>query len=487
MAPVTDPSPVTMNPLHTQEEDAGPDPIAPERGRCAVLQLLLEAERPCQPGSVVRLDDLDAVRIGRGASRELEATAREARVRVPDRWMSQDHAILRRDDDGWTIEDQRSRNGTMVNAEARRSWRLSDGDLLEVGHTFFLYRIGARPLCAAAGTAATPGVAETFEPSFARQLDAMAKVARTSAAVLILGESGSGKEVLARAIHTLSGRRGPLVAVNCGALSSSLIEAELFGARRGAFSGALRDRVGLVRSADGGTLFLDEVADLPLGCQPALLRVLQEREVLPVGATRPQPVDMRVVAATHRDVDAMSAAGQLRHDLLARLSGMRVRVPPLRRRRGDLGGLIGSLLEKIPEGAGARATFRAEAARALLRYDWPLNVRELEQCLTSAVALASGEPIALHHLPESVVASAAPGDPPRASSVVLASSEPPRPPPVRPRTLTPRDLRVRAELIAQLDAHGGNVAAVARAMGKGRQQIHRWVSRFGLVLDSYRR
>ena len=147
--------------------------------------------------------------------------------------------------------------------------------------------------------------------------------------MLIEGESGTGKEVIARAIHGMSGRQGAFVPVNCGALPENLVESELFGYKKGAFSGAQTDHPGLVRSADGGTLFLDEIGDLPASSQAALLRVLQEKEVMPVGGTRAVAIDLRVVAATHRDLDDMVAEGSFRHDLFARLAGFRVTVPPL--------------------------------------------------------------------------------------------------------------------------------------------------------------
>jgi sigma-54 dependent transcriptional regulator, acetoin dehydrogenase operon transcriptional activator AcoR len=220
-----------------------------------------------------------------------------------------------------------------------------------------------------------------------------------------------------------------------------------------------------VRAADGGTLFLDEIGDLPGSSQAALLRVLQEREVMPVGGTRSVPIDLRVVAATHRDLDDMVADNSFRHDLFARLAGFRVTVPPLCDRRTDLGLLIGALHARAfpAEHPG----FDIEAARLLLRYPWPLNVRELEQALATAQVLAGTELVRAEHLPDSVRTGRPPGAP-------------------RPVVLSESDQKVRDQVVAALREHQGNVSAVARALDKDRKQIQRWIKRFGLDPGSYR-
>jgi transcriptional regulator with PAS, ATPase and Fis domain len=255
------------------------------------------------------------------------------------------------------------------------------------------------------------------------------------------------------------------VPVNCGALPENLVESELFGYKKGAFSGAQNDHPGLVKAADGGTLFLDEIGDLPASSQAALLRVLQEREVMPVGGTRAVAVDLRVVAATHRDLDEMVAEGQFRHDLFARLAGFRVTVPTLNERRSDLGLLIGAIHARLfPED---HPGFDIDAARLLLRYPWPLNVRELEQALATAQVLAGAELIRAEHLPDSVRTGRPPGAP-------------------RPVVLNENDQKVRDQVVAALREHQGNVSAVARALDKDRKQIQRWIKRFGLDPGSYR-
>src|SRR5207244_11071980 len=227
---------------------------------------------------------------------------------------------------------------------------------------------------------AAPGIA-TIAPAMSSALVPLAAIARTALPAIVLGESGTGKELIARALHALSGRRGPCQAINCAAIAQTLLESELFGCRRGAFSGATEGRPGLFRAADGGTLFLDEIADLPMLAQAALLRVLQESEVLPVGATRPVHVDVRVVAAAQRDLRSLAAAGRFRPDLLARLDAFTVALPPLRERREDLGLLCAALLRRLAPDRCERLRLEPDAARALLHHAWPLNVRELELSL----------------------------------------------------------------------------------------------------------
>jgi DNA-binding NtrC family response regulator len=192
------------------------------------------------------------------------------------------------------------------------------------------------------------------------------------------------------------------MAINCGALASSVIEAELFGVKKGAFTGADRDREGLVRAAHGGTLFLDEIGEIPLASQTAFLRVLQEREVVPVGGTHAIQVDFRLISATNRDLGALVAKEAFRSDLLSRISGIEMRVPALRERREDLALLIPALIARHAKKHAEPPSVTPAAMRALLLYRWPMNVRELEKCLQAAVALAQGPKIEVGDLPEVV-------------------------------------------------------------------------------------
>ena len=418
------------------------------------LFLVLQCDQPLRGGTRFDLAGVSAIFIGRAETLGKEGNGGELRIGVPDGRMSAHHLRLERVLDGWMAEDLRSKNGTQLDGETMQRATLSDGALLEAGHTFFIFR-QALP--------SGPQSDATLLPSFAADLEKAALMAKSPLTILLHGETGTGKEVLANQLHRLSGRGGPLVAVNCGAIAPNLVESELFGYRKGAFSGALEDRPGLVRSADGGTLLLDEIGDLPLPAQAALLRVLQEEEVLPVGGTKPHKVNLRVIAASHRDLPALAKEGKFRADLLARLSGFVAKVPALRERREDLGLLISSILRKV----GWEAPLSVEAARALLTHDWPGNVRELEKALQSAIVLSRGAAIEVDHLPETVRAP-----PPRAASAPPLAAE---------------DQKRRDELTALLKEHGGNVTAVARAMGKARTQVQRWMRRYGLDPLSFRR
>ena len=235
-----------------------------------------------------------------------------------------------------------------------------------------------------------------FEDPTSRALRAdLDRLAPSEASLVIIGETGTGKELVARYIHENSTRRGgPFVAVNCGALVDSLVEAELFGYERGAFTGALKDQVGWFEAANGGTLLLDEIGDLPAGLQVKLLRVLQEREVVLPGARNPIPVDVRVLAATNIDLEAAVAAGQFRQDLFFRLNVATIRLPPLRERPGDIASLAGHFLELYRKRMERPELILSDAALvALTAYAWPGNIRELENIVHNAVLLAPGPAI----------------------------------------------------------------------------------------------
>jgi two-component system response regulator PilR (NtrC family) len=220
------------------------------------------------------------------------------------------------------------------------------------------------------------------------------KVARSMAPVLVQGESGTGKELVARAIHEHSPRgQQRFVAVNCGAIPENLLEAEFFGYRKGAFTGANEDREGFFQAADGGTLFLDEIGDLPIAMQSKLLRVIQERSVRPVGAVAESPINVRILSATHKDLGAEVAASRFRQDLFYRLNVIQIRVPPLRERLEDLELISARVLARIAQDAGVSPTPRLTSAamQTLGRYGFPGNVRELENLLHRALALSGGE------------------------------------------------------------------------------------------------
>ncbi len=433
--------------------------------------LALECDRPLERSTGHWLTGTDEVLFGRGAERQLRLTPESGlqrlTIRSPDARMSTTHARLLQVDGQWMIEDLNSRNGVFVNGEQVSRAELFSGDVIELGHTFFVFTIKAG--AGNGGGELKPVVAApsliTFLPELARSFTAALQVARSRIPVLILGETGTGKEVVAKTIHSLSGRSGAFVGLNCGQLTPSLVESELFGHTKGAFTGAEVAKPGLIRAAHGGTLMLDEIGDLPLPLQATLLRVLQEGEVLPVGATQPVRVDFRVLAATHHNLKQLVSEDRFRSDLLARLNGLSLTLPPLRERREDLGLLIGAVLRSMQaEGV----TFTRDAMRALFLYSWPRNIRELEKALELALALRGDAPVDVTHLPEDIRSFH-----PQASSAEESGEM---------DALTRRD-----RLVQLMQEHGGNVSAVAREMGVARMQVQRWLKRFGLEASGFRR
>jgi transcriptional regulator with AAA-type ATPase domain len=442
----------------------------------AALYLMMRRDRPLEGALRIRLDIVDRVVLGRGverAVREVRPTKdASVRVELADETVSRNHARLGFVGE-WILEDLGSRNKSFVNGRPIEGIALVDGDLIETGQSVFMFRRNAGPPGPRAVTAchvrAAARAFDTYVTSLQRDLDRLAQLAASRVTVLILGETGTGKELVARALHQMSGRTGQLTAINCGALPRHLVAAELFGFRKGAFSGAHEDRCGLVRAADGGTLFLDEVGELPPEAQTALLRVLQEEEVLPIGGTRPVRIDLRIAAATHRDLDERVAHGELREDLLARLSGFTIRLPPLRDRREDLSLLIPTLVQRVAPDP-AKVSFTREATRALLWHDWPQNVRELERCLAAATALALDRPIAVDDLTEAVRSEAR-------AAPVASGTQPP---------LDDDERAQRDELVQLLADARGNVNAVARALTKDPRQIRRWLDRYMIDPNQFR-
>jgi two-component system response regulator AtoC len=245
-------------------------------------------------------------------------------------------------------------------------------------------------------------------PAMARVLDELERVGRTDATVLLRGETGTGKERLARLVHERSTRASkPFVAINCGAIPEGLVEAELFGHMRGAFTDAGERRVGKLEQAAGGTVFLDEVGEVPMAAQVKLLRFLQEREITPLGAAESTPVDVRVVAATHRDLERMVRTGTFREDLLYRLSVVPIHVPPLRDRAGDVPDLVDHFIVQAEERRGRTVGFTPEALAVMERYSWPGNVRELENLIERLAIMSAADTIDVDALPERMRSEAA--------------------------------------------------------------------------------
>ncbi len=370
------------------------------------------------------------------------------------------------------VQDVESRNGTFVNGRRVTKAFVDEGDEVRVGEALFkivrdqasLY--AAFPLAGVVPSAPLGALRGGWVMEGVRQ--DLTKMAGIDLAILVLGETGTGKELAARGLHDASGRPGRFCAVNCAAIPSALLESELFGYKRGAFTGADRDRLGLVRSAHGGTLFLDEIGDMPLDAQAKLLRMIETRQVTPVGSHVAEPVDVRIVSATHRALEQHVREGLFRADLYARICGHTIRLPPLRDRKEDLYQLARLFIERY--GGAALAVTPAFMLR-LCGHDWPFNVRELDSAIKRAVSLAHGS-LDESHLP---VALDADKD---ADGALAPSSQG-----------SPRDLQIAPSeqaLRELLLLHRGNVAAIARQLAKDRTQIHRWLRRYGLAPDGFR-
>jgi len=301
-------------------------------------------------------------------------------------------------------------------------------------------------------------------PAMQRVADLVNRLAESETNVLITGESGTGKELVARAIHERSGRRGPFLAINCAAMPETLLESELFGHSRGAFTDARSARAGLFVEADQGTLFLDEIGEMPLGMQAKILRALQERKVRPLGSSQEAAFDARILAATNRDLEAEVEEKRFREDLFYRINVVRVDVPPLRSRGNDVLLLAQHFLERAAERSGKSVTRLGRlVAERLIGYDWPGNVRELENCMERAVALARFDEITLDDLPPKIRER-------HATEVYTPSDDPNELPPID--TVEERYIR------KVLAAVGGNKTLAAKVLGFDRRTLYRKLERY---------
>jgi len=457
----------------TQSNDGGPRSATSVTDTADFLFYVLAGDRPSGHSSRHSLAGIDEVLITRGDPQGWLREGGRLTLSFDDRWMSARHARLYRREAHWQLDCSQAKNGGYQNGTCVTEALLGDGDVLELGHSFFMVRAaqpsppGAQLDVSATALDATAAGLRSLSPRLSMLFEALLAVAPSGLPLVITGETGTGKELLARAVHERSRRRGPFVAVNCGALPETLVESELFGVRRGTFSGSVEDRPGLVRAADQGTLFLDEVVELTPSAQTALLRVLQEREVLTLGSTRPVPVDFRLMVASHCDLDDAVASGRFREDLRARLQGFTVRLPPLRERREDLGLILGAI---ATSGAiGEPLLISRMAAQELLGRPWKRNIRELERCLHVAMTLARNDVIEPHHLNGAL------------------SPEPSLPSVSRPtKRLDATSVARRERLDGLLKQHRGNVTRVAQALGKPRVQVYRWLKRYGLDALTYR-
>ncbi len=379
--------------------------------------------------------------------------------------VSRRHASVRAEGPHSVLMDLESRNGTWVNGRAIKATVLAAGDVVRIGGWVGVVTRARESLGALSpGLYGGQRLREAVEPA--------ELAAKSDLPILLEGETGTGKEAVSRAIHAWSGRSGPFVAVNCAALPQALAEGELFGYRRGAFTGAEQASTGYFRAAQHGTLLLDEVCELPLSLQAKLLRVLEQREVQPLGEVKPVKLDVRVISAAQEPLARAVAQGRFRADLFARLDGLSIRLPPLRERRAEIPYLFVRLLV---EGSGARPpSVDVRVIERLCLYDWPFNVRELGLLVKRVLVLHGAEPLLRReHLPERFRAEHA-----VESERSAAGAAAPRPPADAP------DL---PDLLEALRASGGNVARAAQALGISRQRAYRMMQgRADVDLDALR-
>jgi transcriptional regulator with GAF, ATPase, and Fis domain len=395
---------------------------------------------------------------------------------LDDKEVSRLHAVVEPDGaGGYRIVDRGSRNGTFVNGQKIDTAKVEHGSVVRVGKTLLLF-LDHAVASDVASVAESPRLLGRSEVMRRLRAD-LAMVAPRNIPVLVLGETGVGKELVAEELHRQSGRPGQFVAVNCAALPEALAESELFGHKVGAFTGA-KGSDGLFMAAQNGTLFLDEVGECPAPIQAKLLRALAKGEVRAVGAADSVTVDVRIVAATNRDLSAEIAADSFRSDLFARLSGWVQRIPPLRERKEDILPLAAMFLARV----APSATISTNAAEALLLYHWPFNVRELEQVISAAgVRAASVNRVRCEHLPDMI--SSVLGARAALKEPVANDSEPHPAMPQVPRDAVP----ARDDLMAVLAYFAGNIAQVAEYFGKDRKQVYRWAERYQIDLDQVRK
>jgi DNA-binding NtrC family response regulator len=392
-------------------------------------------------------------------------------VALTDPSVSSRHCTITPTATGFVVTDLGSRNGTSLDGVAVGKVTAPPGAVLRLGHTLLQLLPADEMIAIPPSTRDHVGAMWGDSPAMRQVFAILERAAQSDAPILCLGESGCGKELAARAVHDESPRKdGPFVVFDCGAATDTLIESDLFGHVRGAFTGAAGDRQGAFAAADGGTLFLDEIGDLPIGLQPKLLRMLEAGEVIPLGSRKPERHDVRVVAATHRDVHGEVARGGFRGDLYYRLAVVEVHLPPLRQRREDLRRLIAIFLER----AGAAHLVPSIGGPALERlrgYHWPGNVRELRNVITRAVALA-GPARDFNELPIMLRPTAAPA---AAAEPAFKADRPFHD--AKQAVIDRFEREYLTDLLAQ---SGSNLSAAARQAGLERKFLYKLLERAGL-------
>ncbi len=411
---------------------------------------------------------------------------------LDDDQVSRYHAEIHQEGEDYLIRDLLSTQGTWVNKVRVKDAWLKSGTTIRVGGTTLKFSVVAEKVDATPSQHETLGSLVGRTEVMRQVMGVIEKVAPTGATVVLEGETGTGKEVVARTIHQLSMRQGhPFIVFDCGAVAQNLIESELFGHEKGSFTGALASRQGLFEMAHGGTIFLDEIGELALDLQPKLLRALEQREIRRVGGNRSVKIDVRVVAATNRDLAQEVKAGRFREDLFYRLGVVRMKLPALRERRDDVPLLAQHMLRvgtfnTVGEAQRVKG-LSYEAREALKAYDWPGNVRELGNVVERACSFAEGDLIQVEDLPDHIVGA----NVPRSRRHEAQATEPLRGAPSGPALHTDLTFKEAKELwvatfekeylAAVLLRHSGNLSQAAREADVDRKHFRRLARKYNLV------
>jgi two-component system, NtrC family, response regulator AtoC len=472
----------------------------PEAVHSGVLEVLVYVRQHC---SVFRLPESGMVKVGRSATSD---------IRIDDPSVSRLHFVLHVGE-VVEIEDLGSANGTSVfaseaddvsdeptqrnEAEARlgpgKRRVVMPGDFIRAGVALVVVQSPGKTAAPAVSAMSSRPPSDAaplvlLDSEMKRAYDIAVRAAQSGISVLITGETGAGKEIFAETIHQRSNRRDrTLLRLNCAALPEALLESELFGHERGAFTGATQTKVGLLESNDQGTVFLDEIGEMPLSTQAKLLRVLEEKTILRVGATKPRPIDVRFIWATNRDLRAEARAGRFRQDLYYRIAGVEFSIPPLRKRPSEIEPLARMFLERFCRRSGLPLPrITASAMEALQRYSWPGNVRELKNVMERAPFLSGGSVIDAEHIPNEASSDANGMFPPEEneSTEVFFATRPGLSLPSNPTSIPASGLRdteaERARIAQALEQCAGNQTRAAKLLGISRRTLINYIERLNM-------
>lgn len=480
-----------QHPTHPPSAPAAPyEVLVYLRQRCTVFQLpesgLMRVGRG--PGNEIRIEDPSVSRF------HFQLHVGEL-IEVEDLGSANGTSVFRSETDS-ASEDTTHRNDTEARLAAGELRPLSPGDFIRAGMALIVVQMPARPssMAVSAVSSRPPpefGPLVLLDPEMKRAYDIAVRAAQSGISVLISGETGAGKEVFAETIHMRSNRKAkPLLRLNCAALPEALLESELFGHERGAFTGAAQAKVGLLESNDQGTVFLDEIGEMPLAIQAKLLRVLEEKTILRVGATKPRPIDVRFIWATNRDLRAEARLGRFRQDLYFRIAGVEFSIPPLRKRQSEIEPLARLFLERFCRRSNLPIPIITPGALAALHaYSWPGNVRELKNVMERAPFLGAGRPVTAEHIPrDGADESELFPDEEERTEVFVPAHAPARTPPAGSlgaaagslEQRSANDEVERSRITQALEQCAGNQTRAARLLGVSRRTLINHLERLNM-------